>query len=495
MTGRRAARIIALPALVAAGALALGLAGAPAARAAVWTAETSPVTTPVYGVTCPDASDCWAVGGSSGAAKIIHTSNGAATSPTWSAQTPPSGAFSQYNDIDCENASDCIAVGSVYALAPLISATTDGGATWTAQMPPGPVTVALQGISCASSADCVAVGGVLGTFPTIISTTNGGSTWTSETSPSTTHTQLNDVACPSATVCYAVGGNSGTATIIGTTNGGATWTAQTTPATDDVALNGITCPTTTVCFAVGNAITGTGEIVATTNGGATWTYQSDGTSQALNDVSCWDTTDCVAVGASGTIVGTSNGTGWSSQTSGTSDALYDVDVSPQTSGKVVGASGTILGYTGCASGGLSFTPPAAVSWPSTALNGRNQSITTPLTLAPNDQTGSGAGWNLSATSTTFTSSGHTLPTAATQITAASASSAGGTCSLPVNQISYPVTIPAAATSPAAVKVFDAAAGTGAGPATVVLTTSLSLPANARVGTYSSTWTLTLASGP
>jgi photosystem II stability/assembly factor-like uncharacterized protein len=481
---------------LAAGVLAfLGLASTPAARAAGWSAETSPTTTSLFGVSCPDASDCWAVGGGSGASKIIHTSNGAVSSPTWSAQTPPSGAFAQYNDVDCVNVSDCWAIGSVYNVAPLIAATTNGGSTWNAQAPPGPVTVALQGLSCPSASKCIAVGGVLGTFPTIISTANGGATWTTLTPPTTTHTQLNDVDCPSTTVCFAVGGNNGTATIIASTNGGGTWTAQTTPASDDVALNSIACPTTSVCFAVGNAITGTGEIVGTTNGGATWSYQSDGTAQALNDVSCWDSTDCVAVGASGTIVGTSNGSGWSWQTSGTSVALYNVDVSAKAVGKAVGASGTILGYTGCTAGGLSFTPPATLSWPSAALTGRDRSISTPLTLSPDDQTGSGAGWNVTATSTTFTSGARKLPTTAAQITAGTASSASGTCSLPGNQINYPVTVPASATAPAAVKVFDAAAGTGAGPATVVLTANLNVPGNARVGTYTSTWTLTLASGP
>jgi photosystem II stability/assembly factor-like uncharacterized protein len=493
--GRRGVRTIALPVALAAGVLAfLGLASAPAARAAGWSAETSPTTSAMLGVSCPDASDCWAVGGGSGFAKIIHTSNAGAGSPTWSAQTPPAGAFSQYNDVDCVNASDCWAVGSVYNVAPLIATTTNGGSTWTAQAPPGPVTVALQGLSCPSASNCIAVGGVLGTFPTIISTTNGGSPWTSQASPTTTHTQLNDVDCPSTTVCFAVGGNNGTATIIATTNGGATWTAQTPPAGADVALNAIDCPSATICFAVGNALSRSAEILTTSNGGATWSLENDGSGEPLNDVSCPDITDCWAVGPSGSIVATTDGDTWDPQSSGSNNQLFGVDVSKAT-GKAVGAAGTILGYAGCAAGGLSFTPPATLSWPSTVLTGRDRSITAPLTLSPNDQTGSGAGWNVTATSTTFTSGSRTLPTTAAQITAADVSPVTGSCSLPVNQINYPVTVPAAASQPAAVKVFDAVTGTGAGPVAVVLTANLNVPANARVGTYTSTWTLTLSSGP
>jgi photosystem II stability/assembly factor-like uncharacterized protein len=497
--GLGAARNRALTAALSALILVAALFTAPAAWAMTWSAETSPTTSSLFGISCPDAADCWAVGGSSSTGKIIHTSNAAASSPTWIAQTPPSNGTTQYNDIDCINDHDCVAVGNVASGAPLIAATTDGGSTWTAQSPPGSVTAALRGVSCASATHCIAVGGLVGSSPTIVATTDGGSIWTSKSAPSGTNTPLNDVNCPSASVCFAVGGTSSVATVIATSNSGSNWTAQSTPATDDVALNGVTCVSTSACFAVGNAITGTGEIVATTNGGTNWSYQSDGTSQTLNDVSCWDSTDCVAVGVSGRIVGTSNGTGWSWQTSPTSNTLYGVDVSNQSTGTVAGASGTILGYgsggSGCNSGGLSFTPPASISWPSTALTGRDQSITTPLSLSPSDQTGSGAGWNLTATSTTFTSGGHTLPTTAASITAATAAAGSGNCSLPVNQISYPVTVPAATPAPMGVKVFDAAAGTGAGPVNVSLTAALNVPGNARIGTYTSTWTLTLSSGP
>ena len=106
-----------------------------------------------------------------------------------------------------------------------------------------------------------------------------------------------------------------------------------------------------------------------------------------------------------------------------------------------------------------------------------------------------AGWNLTATSTTFTSGTHKLPTTASQITGVTETAGTGQCSAPSNQISYPVTVPAATAAPSAVKIYDAAAGTGAGPANVAMTASLNVPGNARSGTYTSTWTLTLSSGP
>ena len=483
--------------LVAAAIGAFALVAAPTALAMTWAGpETSPTTSTLYGVSCPDAGHCFAVGGTTSAGKIIHTANAGVANPTWSAQTPPTGATGQYNAISCADDNDCVAVGNTSSGAPLIVATANGGSTWTKQTPPTSTTTALGGVSCATSTHCIAVGNVVGSSPEIIATSNGGSTWTAQTAPAT-NTLLNDVNCPSTTTCYAVGGSSSVATLLATINGGTTWTAQTPASGDNQALNAVTCTSITVCFAVGNAVTGTGEITATTNGGSNWSYQSDGSQQSLYGVSCWDATDCVAVGVSGRIALTSNGTGWSWLNSPTTNTLYSVDVSNDTSGTAVGASGTILGYSlGCnSSGSLNFTPPTSLSWPSTALTGRDQTVTTQLNLSPDDESGSGAGWNLTATSTPFTSGTHTLPTTAAQITAASETAGTGQCSAPSNQISYPVTVPAATTPPSPVKIYNAAAGSGAGPANLDLTASLAVPGNARSGSYTSTWTLTLSSGP
>jgi hypothetical protein len=62
-------------------------------------------------------------------------------------------------------------------------------------------------------------------------------------------------------------------------------------------------------------------------------------------------------------------------------------------------------------------------------------------------------------------------------------------------VTYPLGLPAGATAPTAVKLFNAAGGTGMGPTDVTLNLSLAIPANAYSGGYSSTWTLTVSSGP
>jgi hypothetical protein len=150
----------------------------------------------------------------------------------------------------------------------------------------------------------------------------------------------------------------------------------------------------------------------------------------------------------------------------------------------------------CQSGSLTLTPPSTVAFTGATLTGDDQTTTASAALTPSDMSGNASGWNVQATSTTFTNTaGKTLPTSATTITAATATAASGNCDLPTNAVSYPLTLPAAATAPTAVKVYDAAANTGGGPLTLTLSFQLSIPASAYSGSYTSTWTFTIASGP
>ena len=160
----------------------------------------------------------------------------------------------------------------------------------------------------------------------------------------------------------------------------------------------------------------------------------------------------------------------------------------------VGAIATFLGS--CNGGSLLFNSSPTMAFGSLTLNGYNQSVTGNYTLTMADSTGGGAGWNLTGTSTTFkNASNKTLPTTATTLTAGAVASNSGTCVPPTNAIAYPLTLPAGSTAPTAVKLYDAAANTGLGSSAVTLTFKVSVPGNAYSGVYSSTWTLTLGSGP
>jgi hypothetical protein len=148
-------------------------------------------------------------------------------------------------------------------------------------------------------------------------------------------------------------------------------------------------------------------------------------------------------------------------------------------------------------GSLAFvSAPGNISFSAT-LNGSDQTVTSNQGLDVGDATGSGAGWNITATSTTFTTGTLNLSTSATTVTSAPtvACDASTTCTVATNSISYPYTLPAGGTAPTATKVFNAAANTGLGDQTVTVPWKLSVPAGTRAGTYTSTWTISLVSGP
>jgi hypothetical protein len=135
---------------------------------------------------------------------------------------------------------------------------------------------------------------------------------------------------------------------------------------------------------------------------------------------------------------------------------------------------------------------------SATLDGTDQtpSYTLPMTVA--DNTGSGAGWNVTITSTTFTTGGgspHTLSTSASTATGAVAACGGGTCTNPTNSVGYPLAVPAGAPAPTAVKLFNAAANTGMGSFNLTPTIQVAIPANTYAGTYQSTVTVAIVSGP
>lgn len=155
----------------------------------------------------------------------------------------------------------------------------------------------------------------------------------------------------------------------------------------------------------------------------------------------------------------------------------------------------VLAPIPCSTGGLNLTAPSSVSFGSHALTGADGTKTTTAAFTVDDQTGTTNGWNLSATSTTFTSGGNTLPTTATTFTGVSTAAGSGRCTAPTSSITYPLTLPAAAVAPAAVKIFNASSGSGRGPTNLTFNLGLGIPAHTRTGTYNSTWTFTLSSGP
>ncbi|GHE38301.1 hypothetical protein GCM10017673_45820 [Streptosporangium violaceochromogenes] len=166
-------------------------------------------------------------------------------------------------------------------------------------------------------------------------------------------------------------------------------------------------------------------------------------------------------------------------------------------------------------GPLTLAAPASLSL-ATTLNGTDQNLVDTTAAdqqyTVNDATGSGAGWHVTTSATTFTNGTQTLPDSGTFLTNGSTSSVSstnapsstcvGTCTLPTNSITYPVAITTAATSPTPVTIYNAAAASGLGAVVIGGSTAANpvgwwvrIPANAASGSYTSTVTMAIVSGP
>lgn len=155
--------------------------------------------------------------------------------------------------------------------------------------------------------------------------------------------------------------------------------------------------------------------------------------------------------------------------------------------------------TGSITGGsLSLSTLATPSFTAT-LNGSDQTETYTIPSVLADTRGSGAGWNTTITSTQYTTGGatpRTLATNASTMTAlASTCQASVTCTAETNSVTLPVSVPAAAVAPTAVKYHNAATDTGMGEFDHTPTVSVALPADTFAGSYTSTVTLASVSGP
>lgn len=167
-------------------------------------------------------------------------------------------------------------------------------------------------------------------------------------------------------------------------------------------------------------------------------------------------------------------------------------------------------------GTLSATVPSSLGWSGT-LSGTTSylvdSTAGDQSFEVDDNTGSGAGWHVTVSATTFSAGGGlTLPdtgtfsvtgsTSSNSATTAPTATCVSTCTLPTDTTSYPVAVTTAASSPTAVDIYDTAASTGLGDITIGGSAAanpvgwwLAIPPTAQAGTYTSTIVFSVVSGP
>jgi hypothetical protein len=154
------------------------------------------------------------------------------------------------------------------------------------------------------------------------------------------------------------------------------------------------------------------------------------------------------------------------------------------------SSNTTATATVSGTAGISLNQPATATISDT-LDGSDQTVNYSPLLSLIDARGTGAGWNLQISATTFSDgAGHTLApgtvTGATQ-----ACTAGSSCTA---ADSSGITLPLTITGGAA-KFFDAALNSGLGKLNITPTIAVAIPGNAYAGTYNSTVTLAATTGP
>jgi hypothetical protein len=183
-----------------------------------------------------------------------------------------------------------------------------------------------------------------------------------------------------------------------------------------------------------------------------------------------------------------------------------------------GSSCTDTGTLTLSGGTLTMTTTTSLTWAATLSGTTTYSVDTVAAdqgFQVDDNTGSGSGWKVTVSATTFTTGVNSLADSGTfslngstsSSTSTSAPTAAcvtvGDCTVPTESaVTYPVAITTAASSPTAVTIYNAAANTGLGNisiggsgATNPIGWWLTIPPTAKAGTYTSTVTLSIASGP
>jgi hypothetical protein len=183
-----------------------------------------------------------------------------------------------------------------------------------------------------------------------------------------------------------------------------------------------------------------------------------------------------------------------------------------------GTACTETGTLTLISGALTLTAPDQLEW-SGQVTGLDQHLVDVVgdeqDYLVNEATGTGPGWHVLISATTFKTTGASvLPnagtfstngslTSVTSIAAPTAScSSGSTCALPSNLTTYPVAITTAATSPPSLDIYETNTATGQGSIVIGGAAApnpvgwwLTLPSNILFGSYVSTITMSVVAGP
>lgn len=312
VTRRRSGRVAAVVALCG---LALSGIAAASATGSAWTARQMPGSageSMLFGISCPSASLCVAVGGNNSVASSTNPAGGAGN---WSVayagegSAGPNTNYRQIRGVSCPSPQLCVAVsfeGRIFTSTD----PTGPGSSWTvADLTPTGPKIHFYGVSCPSPTFCAAVAGK-GVVVTSTNPTGGAGAWakTQLEGP----LELRGVSCYSAVLCVAVGddgdnirpepGDEGE--LVSSTNplGGVWQRGQAPPGRG--SLYGVSCPSPTFCVS-GNAL---GDLVHSTSPAlpGPWRATDAQATVQITDTDCFSPSRCVAVDNNSDVLTSTN---------------------------------------------------------------------------------------------------------------------------------------------------------------------------------------------
>lgn len=289
--------------------------GSTAAGAATWdgrqlTGESYRL--PLFGISCPSASLCVAVGGNN---TIASSTSPTGDASAWKVVHAGAGAIPnapnqrQIRGVSCPSPQLCVAVTFEGLIYTSTNPTGDAGAWSVADIDASGSNTHFYGVSCPTVAFCVASAG----GAKVVSSTNPtgpASAWTETQLPGPL--ELRAISCASASLCVAVGDNgdnirpepSDQAVVVASTSPlGGTWSVAPLPGRQSVS--GISCPSAGLCVSgdsLGNLLVAT----QPTAGTGAWRQIDGGGSVQITDVDCLSPGLCVAVDNNGDVLTSTN---------------------------------------------------------------------------------------------------------------------------------------------------------------------------------------------
>jgi hypothetical protein len=270
---------------------------------------------PLYGISCPTAGFCAAVGGNN---ILVTSTNPSGDLSDWHPEYLGSGPIQeekgffnghQVRGVSCPTPGLCVAVtfdGLIYSSTD----PTGGNAAWqTIDVDGTGPNTHMYGISCPTVSFC-AVSAGKGKIVTTTNPTGDATAWskTQLAQP----LELRGISCTSASFCVAVGEDIDKSTddgqiLTSTEPLGGVWSQALAPGAEG-AMFGVSCPSTGLCVS-GNAI---GNLVVSTNptgGTAAWDTFDGGGSVQITAASCISASLCVAVDNNGDVLASRDPTG------------------------------------------------------------------------------------------------------------------------------------------------------------------------------------------